>query len=60
MFKKIFINITLFFSYYLIITPIAIISKIFGIQYLKIKWSSSDDTFWNYKNTKIGKNEFNK
>ena len=38
--------------FYVIVTPIGLISRLFRKQFLELKWDRSKDTYWNYRATK--------
>mgnify|MGYP001282789255 CR=1 FL=1 len=47
--------------FYLILTPIGLISRMFGKHFLELKWNKDDKTFWNYRTKgKIEKENFYK
>jgi len=35
--------------FYAILTPIGLISRLFGKQFLELKWNKTDITYWNYR-----------
>ena len=35
--------------FYTIITPIGLILRLFGKQFLELKWNSNNSTYWNYR-----------
>ena len=35
--------------FYLIIMPIGLIPRMFGKQFLELKWDRTQDTYWNYR-----------
>ena len=35
--------------YYVIFTPIGLISRLFGKQFIELKWDKTDSTYWNYR-----------
>ena len=39
--------------YFLIVTPIGLISRIFGKQFLELKWNKSSNTYWNYRSVSV-------
>ena len=49
-------RIILIIMYYIILTPISLISRLFRKQFLDLNWSNTKSSFWNLKN----KNKFNK
>lgn len=42
--------------YYLVITPISLVARLTGKQFLELKWDRSQATYWNYRE----QTEFNK
>ena len=38
--------------FYVILTPIGLISRLFRKQFLGLRWDRSKDTYWNYRATK--------
>ena len=43
--------------FYIMITPIGLLSRLSGNRFLDLKWDKSKDTYWNYKDTKQMANE---
>lgn len=43
--------------FYVIVTPIGLISRLFRKQFLELRWDRSQDTYWNYRATKHVKKE---
>jgi hypothetical protein len=43
--------------FYVVITPISFFSRLFGNEFLDLKWDKSKVTYWNYRNTKQRNNE---
>ena len=43
--------------FYVIFTPIGLISRLFRKQFLELRWDRSQDTYWNYRATKHVKKE---
>jgi len=43
--------------FYVVITPIGVLSRLFGNQFLELKWDKSKDSYWNPRTTKQQKNE---
>jgi len=43
--------------FYVVITPIGLLSRLFGNQFLELEWDKSKDSYWNTKNTNQQKNE---
>ena len=35
--------------FYVIFTPIGLILRLFGKQFLEFKWNKTDSTYWNYR-----------
>ena len=52
--SKLFFSIILTILFYLIVTPIAFLQKIFGTQSLNIKFNKEQNSYWIVRN----KNEF--
>ena len=47
--------------FYLIFTPIGLVSRLFGKQFIELKWDESKDSYWNYRSKKyIMKDEYEK
>ena len=42
--------------FYVIITPIGLISRLFGKQFLELRWDKLKGSYWNYRTTKQLKN----
>lgn len=42
-------RVILVILFYLVLTPTAIIARIFGKQFLELKWDRSQKTYWNYR-----------
>jgi polyferredoxin len=38
--------------FYVIVTPIGLISRLFRKQFLELKWDKSQDSYWNYRESK--------
>ena len=38
--------------FYIIITPIGLIPRFFGKQFLELKWDKSKESYWNYRTIK--------
>lgn len=47
--ESLVINILLVLVYYLIVTPISLIFKIAGKQFLELKLDKVSGTYWNYR-----------
>ena len=43
--------------FYIVITPIGVLSRLFGKKFLDIKWDKSKDTYWNFRQKKERKIE---
>lgn len=43
--------------FYIVITPIGLLSRLSGNRFLDLKWDKSKDTYWNYRATKQMINE---
>ncbi len=43
--------------FYVVITPIGVLSRMFGNQFLDLKWDTSKDSYWNSRTTKQQNNE---
>ena len=37
--------------FYIIVTPIGLIPRFFGKQFLELRWDKSKESYWNYKNS---------
>tara|TARA_B100000315_G_C14298140_1_gene460564 strand:- start:60 stop:359 length:300 start_codon:yes stop_codon:yes gene_type:complete len=35
--------------FYFVVTPIGLISRLFGKQFLELKWNKSQESFWNIR-----------
>ena len=46
--------------FYVIITPIGLISRLFGKQFLELKWNEKNSTYWNYRSDKLDKRSYEK
>lgn len=42
---------------YVIITPIGLILRLLGKQFLALKWNKTDGTYWNYRSKSISEQE---
>jgi len=42
--------------FFVILTPIGLIARLFGKQFIELKWNKTNSTYWNYRN----KDEFEK
>ena len=38
--------------FYIVITPIGLIARVFGNRFLDLQWDKSKDTYWNYRDNK--------
>jgi len=38
--------------FYVVITPIGVFARLFGNQFLELKWDRSKDSYWNVRTTK--------
>lgn len=45
-------SVILSILFYLIFTPIGLISRLFGKQFIELKWDKSLGSYWNYRDTK--------
>lgn len=43
--------------FYVIFTSIGLISRLFGKQFIELKWNKKDSTFWNYRSKSIFEKE---
>ena len=43
--------------FYMVITPIGMLSRLSGNKFLDLKWDKSKATYWNYRTTKQRNNE---
>ena len=43
--------------FYLIFTPIGFIGKLFGKQFIELKWKQSKDSYWNYRSNEYSLKE---
>ena len=50
-------RIILGFLFYVIITPIGLIPRLFGKQFIKLKWNKTDSTYWNYRTESLFEKE---
>ena len=47
--------------FYLIVTPIGLVARLFGKQFIELKWDKSEGSYWNYRSKKyIMKDEYEK
>ena len=45
-------RVILVLLFFIVLTPIAMFSRIYGNRFLDLKWDKSKDTYWNYRTTK--------
>ena len=43
--------------FYLIFTPIGLVARLFGKQFIELKWDDSKDSYWNYRSKKYIMND---
>ena len=53
-------RIILSLIYYLIITPVGLIGRLLGKQFLELKWNSNNSTYWNYRLNKSEVGDYKK
>jgi len=46
--------------FYIIVTPIGSISRLFGKQFLELKWNKIDTTYWNYRSKRLNRDSYEK
>ena len=46
--------------FYAILTPIGLIPRLFGKQFLELKWNRTNCTYWNYRSDKSEKGNYEK
>lgn len=46
--------------YFLVFTPMALIAKVVGKQFLELKWEKSQPTYWNYRKDEFDKAQYEK
>ena len=46
--------------FYIIFTPIGLILRLFGKQFLELKWNRTNCTYWNYRSDKPEKGNYEK
>ena len=39
--------------FYLILTPIGLIRRLFGKQFIELRWNKTDSTYWNYRSMHV-------
>ena len=44
--------------FYVIITPIGFIPRIFGKQFIELKWNKKNSTYWNYRSDELDKGSY--
>ena len=42
-------RIILSILFYVILTPIGLISRLFGKQFVELRWDKSNDSYWNFR-----------
>lgn len=45
-------RVILVLLFYVVLTPIAMFSRLSGNRFLDLKWEKSEDTYWNYRTAK--------
>ena len=54
-------RVILFILFYFILTPVSVISKVFGNQFLDIKINKTKESYWNYRKVKtFNKSDYEK
>ena len=53
-------HVILSLLYYTIITPIGVISRLFGKQFLELKWDQSKESYWNKRLVEGNNNDYKK
>jgi len=54
-------RVILSFLFYVIISPIGLVSRSFGKQFLELRWCKSKESYWNYRtNENIQKEDYEK
>lgn len=53
-------RVILFWLYYLIITPIGLIGRLFGKQFIELRWDKSNASYWNYRTGKTERVSYKK
>ena len=43
--------------FYIIVTPIGLISRLFGKQFVELRWDKSNNSYWNYRTNEHLKKE---
>ena len=46
--------------FYMILTPVGLILRIFGKQFIELKWITKNSTYWNYRSDKPEKGNYEK
>ena len=47
--------------FFIILTPIGLVPRLFGKQFLELKWKKSKNSYWNYRTTeKLNKGNYEK
>ena len=50
-------RIILSILFYVILTPIGLISRLFGKQFVELRWDKSNDSYWNFRSNENLKKE---
>ncbi len=50
-------RVTLSLLFYAIITPIGLIPRVFGKQFLELRWDKSKESYWNFRTNEHRQNE---
>ena len=53
-------HVTLSLFYYVIVTPISLIARLFGKQFLELKWDKSKESYWKYRSSNSEKEDYEK
>ena len=54
-------RVILILLFYIILTPIGIMSRLFGKKFIQLTWKNDSQTFWNDRNTKhVNKQNYTK
>ena len=43
--------------FYSVLTPIGLVFRIFGKQFIELRWDKSEDSYWNYRSNEYQKKE---
>ena len=46
--------------YYVVVTPMGLVFRIFGKQFLELKWDQSKPSYWNYRSNDFQKKRYEK